>query len=184
MIENEVIIRKFLQGESDFLKQLYAKNYFGVEAYVLKNSGTKEQARDIFQQGLLVLYTLLKKEKIQISSFDNYLFSVCKNLWIKQSSQNSVTKLTSEALVDEPFDLASFHIEQLQWNLYTEKLESLKEMCKTIIKLTLAKVSYAEISKRLKFPNENAARQKTFRCKTKLFKMIQSDPRFKKLKND
>ena len=184
MTENEAIIRNFLQGDAAFLKQLYAKNYYGVEAYVLKNSGTKEQAKDIFQHGLLVLYTLLKKEKIQISSFDNYLFSVCKNLWIKQSSQNNVTKQSFDTLADEPLDLASFHIEQLQWNLYKEKFELLKETCKTIIKMTLAKVSYAEISKKLKFSNENAARQKTFRCKTKLFKMIQSDPRFKKLKNN
>ncbi|WP_420572953.1 RNA polymerase sigma factor [Kordia sp.] len=183
MAENEDSIRKFLQGNAAFMQQLYVKNYYGVETYVLKNSGTKEQAKDIFQHGLLVLYTLLKKEKLQISSFDNYLFSVCKNLWIKQSSRNSVTKLTSETLIDEPVDLARFHMEQLQWDLFKEKLESLKETCKTIIKLTLAKVSYAEISKRLKYPNENAARQKTFRCKTKLFKMIQSDPRFNKLKN-
>ncbi|MGH1386685.1 RNA polymerase sigma factor [Kordia sp.] len=184
MTENEDSIRKFLIGDAAFLQQLYAKNYYGVEAYVLKNSGTKEQAKDIFQHGLLVLYTLLKKEKLQISSFDNYLFTVCKNLWIKQSSKNNVTKLTIETLVDEPLDLASFHIEQLQWDLYREKLDLLKEACKKIIKMALAKVSYAEISKKLKFSNENAARQKTFRCKTKLFKMIQSDPRFKKLKNN
>ncbi|EDP94409.1 sigma-70 family RNA polymerase sigma factor [Kordia algicida OT-1] len=184
MTENEDCIRKFIDGDAAFLKQLYAKNYFGVEAYILKNSGTKEQARDVFQHGLLVLYTLLKKEKLQISNFDNYLFTVCKNFWIKQSSQNSVTKLNTVTLVDESPDLASFHIEQLQWNLFKEKLESLKETCKTIIKLTLAKVSYAEISKKLKFSNENAARQKAFRCKTKLFKMIQADVRFKKLKNN
>ena len=184
MTEKEDSIHKFLNGDAAFLQQLYAKNYYGVEAYLLKNSGTKAQAKDIFQQGLLVLYTLLKKEKIQVSSFDNYLFSVCKNLWIKQSSQNNVTKHSLETLVDEPVDLARFHVEQLQWDLYREKLELLKETCKTIIKMTLAKVSYAEISKKLKFSNENAARQKTFRCKTKLFKMIQSDPRFKKLKND
>lgn len=184
MTENEDCIRKFMDGDAAFLKQLYAKNYFGVEAYILKNSGTKEQARDVFQHGLLVLYTLLKKEKLQISNFDNYLFTVCKNFWIKQSSQNSVTKLNTVTLVDKSPDLASFHIEQLQWNLFKEKLESLKETCKTIIKLTLAKVSYAEISKKLKFSNENAARQKAFRCKTKLFKMIQADARFKKLKNN
>jgi RNA polymerase sigma factor (sigma-70 family) len=184
MTENEDRIRKFLHGDAAFLKRLYAKNYYGVEAYILKNSGTKEEAKDIFQHGMLVLYTLLKKEKIQISSFDNYLFSVCKNLWIKQSSQNNVTKPHFDTLADEPVDLASFHIEQLQWNLYKEKFALLKELCKSILKMTLAKVSYTEISKKLKFASENAARQQVFRCKTKLFKMIQSDPRFKKLKNN
>ncbi len=184
MTGNEDIIRKFLNGDPAFLQQLYAKNYYGVEAYVLKNSGTKDQAKDIFQHGLLVLYTLLKKDKLQISSFDNYLFSVCKNLWIKQSSKKIVTKRPLETLVDESPDLASFHIEQLQWNLFKEKYELLKEACKTIIKMTLANISYAEISKKLKFPNENAARQKAFRCKTKLFKMIKSDSRFNNLKNN
>ena len=44
-------------------------------------------------------------------------------------------------------------------------------------------ISYTEISKKLNYTNENAARQKGFRCKTKLFKLIQTDPKFKKLKN-
>ncbi|WP_298423190.1 RNA polymerase subunit sigma [uncultured Kordia sp.] len=184
MTQKEDSIHKFLNGDAAFLKQLYAKNYYGVETYILKNSGTKDNAKDIFQHGLLVLYTLLKKDKLQVSSFDNYLFSVCKNLWIKQSSQNSVTKLPLQTLVDESPDLASFHVEQLQWSLYKEKYELLKETCKSIIKMTLANISYAEISKKLKYPNENAARQKAFRCKTKLFKMIKSDSRFKNLKNN
>ncbi|WP_430412872.1 RNA polymerase sigma factor [Kordia sp.] len=184
MTDNEYSIQKFLNGDTAFLQQLYAKNYYGVEAYILKNSGTKDHAKDIFQHGLLVLYTLLKKDKLQISSFDNYLFSVCKNLWIKQSSQKKVTKLPLTTLVDESPDLASFHIEQLQWSLFREKIELLKETCKSIIKMTLANISYAEISKKLKYPTENSARQKAFRCKTKLFKMIKSDPRFTKLKNN
>lgn len=182
MTDKESIINKFLTGDAAFLQQLYSKNYYGVERYVLKNSGTKEEARDIFQQGLLVMYTMLKKEALQVSSFDNYLFSVCKNLWIKYSTQKRVTKLPEDTLVDDSIDLAVFHIEQLQWNLFKEKFELLKDVCKKIIQMTLDNIPYATISKRLKYPNENAARQKVFRCKTKLFKMIRSDSRFKNLK--
>ena len=93
MIKKEDVIHRFLNGEAALMQKLYSKNYYSVEKYILKNSGTKDHAKDVFHQGLLVMYTLLKKEKLVINSFDNYLFSICKNLWIKQSSKKRVTKL-------------------------------------------------------------------------------------------
>lgn len=183
MTKQEGIIYKFLNGDAALMQKLYSKNYYNVELYILKNSGNKDQAKDVFQQGLLVMYTLLKKEKLAIASFDNYLFSICKNLWIKQAVKKRVTKLPVDTLMDESPDLATFHIEQLQWHLFKEKFELLKETCKSILKMTLKNISYAEISKKLNYANENAARQKVFRCKTKLFKLIQTDPKFKRLKN-
>jgi len=183
MTKEEDVTHRFLNGEAALMQKLYSKNYYGVEKYILKNNGTKDEAKDIFQQGLLVMYTLLKKEKLIITSFDSYLFSICKNLWIKQSVKNRVTKLQVNTLIDESPDLAVFHLEQLQWHLYKEKFNLLKDSCKSILKMVLNNISYAKIAKELNYANENAARQKVFRCKTKLFKLIQTDPIFKKLKN-
>ena len=44
--------------------------------------GNTTDAEDIFQKALLQIVVRYKKEKFQIkTSFEGYLFTVCKNLW-------------------------------------------------------------------------------------------------------
>lgn len=181
MHKADPFIPKFLDGDPKTLQGLYDKQFLGVEAYILKNGGTRDDAKEIFQNAVIVLYVKLKKEAANIQSFDNYLFSVCKNLWIKESSKKRVTELKVHTLMNEDIDLPSFHIEQQRFDLMYEYLEKLKDTCKTIVKMTLNNIPYSKIIEILGYPNENAARQKVFRCKSKLFKLIKADRRYQKL---
>ena len=52
---------------------------------MLQNKGGIADAEDIFQKALLQIAVRYKKEKCQIkSSFNAYLYTVCKNLWRRE----------------------------------------------------------------------------------------------------
>ena len=59
-----------------------------VQTFILNNSGTSDDAKDIFQEAMIVLY-----EKVRSGSFElncqikTYVYSVCRRLWLKRLHQ-------------------------------------------------------------------------------------------------
>ena len=77
-----------------------------------------------------------KKDGIHINTtFDGFLFTVCKNLWKRENSKKEVTNIEVVPLVSETLDLAQFYLEQNQWELYEEKFKLLSIQCQEILKM-------------------------------------------------
>ncbi len=70
------------------IETIYKRHYNMVQALILNNSGYPDDARDIFQEAMIVLY-----EKVRSGSFElncqlkTYLYSVCRRLWLKRLGQ-------------------------------------------------------------------------------------------------
>lgn len=64
---------------------LYTFYYPMVERFVLNNSGTSDQAKDVFQETILVLLRKVPQADFELtSSLKTYVFSVASNLWLKR----------------------------------------------------------------------------------------------------
>lgn len=181
-MQNDDFIRLFLKGDKKTLNSIYKKSFQYVKHYIVSRDGSEKDAEDVFHNALILLYVKLKKDQIQIKSFDNYLFTVCKNIWKRENSKKRVTNIDHLPLVSEELDLAAFYLEHNQWELYKEKFELLSQQCKTILKMVFEKKTYAEIVKTFRYSSQVVARQRVFKCKTKLTKLIKKDKRFSKLK--
>lgn len=67
------------------LKDLYVSNYPKIEVLVLKNNGTKDHAKDIYQEAFLVVWQNIKQHKFvpkSESSINGYLYTIAKNKWM------------------------------------------------------------------------------------------------------
>ncbi|MBO3117741.1 sigma-70 family RNA polymerase sigma factor [Winogradskyella sp. DF17] len=79
------LITAIKQNDSLGLKQLYVTNYPKIELLVLKNSGTKDQAKDVYQEAFLALWQNIKQDKFipkTESSINGYLYTIAKNKWM------------------------------------------------------------------------------------------------------
>ncbi|GAB5398443.1 MAG: hypothetical protein Aureis2KO_00280 [Aureisphaera sp.] len=148
----------------------------------MSHNGSKAEAEDIFHNALVTLFVKLKNKELQIQSFDSYLFTICRNLWRRECSKNRVTNIDSIPLVDESVDLAKFSLEQNQWDLYREKFSELSENCRKLLGMTFKKVAYKEIVAFFSYASETVARQRVFKCKSRLVQLIKRDPRYLRLK--
>ena len=83
-----------------------------IQHFVLNNNGSFDDARDLFQEAMITLY-----EKVQSDSFvlscqiKTYLFSICKNLWLKrlqQMGKYSAPLSTEEESIAVEADLEAF----------------------------------------------------------------------------
>lgn len=181
MTDNSYYLKALLSNNSQVISVIYKENFYKVKSFVLKNNGQQEDAEDIFQKALLQLAVRYKKEKFIInSSFEAYLFTVCKNLWRRELNKSKI-KVTNHNFIepkDDNQDIALAVLEQKRWELFTESLERISDNCKQILKLFFAKTSYADIMRKFNYNSETVVRQRVFKCKRKLKHIITKDKRF------
>src|ERR1700749_1628139 len=59
-----------------------------VQSLILNNSGYPDDARDIFQEAMIVLYEKVKSGSFELNCLvKTYLYSVCRRLWLKRLQQ-------------------------------------------------------------------------------------------------
>lgn len=177
-------LNALIKNNSKVLKEIFDNNFYKVLGFVLKNKGQREDAEDVFQKALLQLAIRYKKEPFEIkTSFEAYLFTVCKNLWRRELNKRKF-KVTNDGILelkDDSTDIAMAALEQERWELYNAYFEKLSDNCKQILKLFFKKTPYKDIVKRFNYNSETVARQRVFKCKNKLKTLISSDKRFNDL---
>lgn len=185
MPTQDQIILKIRSGDSSTLNLLYEKYFNSIAKYILQNSGTIEDTKDIFQDAIMVLYNKSKDDSFVLtSSIHTYLFSICKNLWLKKIRNKSIK---SSDLLDnlELTDENTFEYE-LNWRnkekLYRHKFSILGEECQKLLSLFLQGMSMDKISSTLRLSSAAYAKKKKYKCKLKLIELIKSDPIYASLR--
>jgi RNA polymerase sigma factor (sigma-70 family) len=68
---------------------LYKCYHPSIEAHIHQNFGSKEDAEDVFQEGIMILLQKVRHENfILTSSLKTYLFAIARNLWLKRLRDN------------------------------------------------------------------------------------------------
>jgi len=79
------VVNAIKDNDSKILRTIYANNYPKIEALVLKNNGTKDHAKDIYQEAFLAVWQNVKQDKfipVSESSVNGYLYTIAKNKWM------------------------------------------------------------------------------------------------------
>lgn len=122
-MKDTVLLQQLKKREAGAYDLLYKFYYPMVEKFVLRNSGCKEDAEDIFQETLIVLYKKLPTDDFELtSSLKTYIFSISSNLWLKRlrkaKSHLNYLKTTEE---EQPVEIRVEIVKERTWS---EKLDS------------------------------------------------------------
>ena len=160
------------------LKHLYKINYPKVEVFVLKNNGTKEHAKDIFQDAFLALWKNVKQDKFvpqNESSINGYLYTIAKHKWMDYLRSKDYKKtvvssaLTDTAALDDDLNKTvddKINDERLQNVMHAFK--GLGAPCKDLLmKFYFEKKSMKDIAEELQL-DAASTRNKKYRCMQKL----------------
>lgn len=172
-------------GDAKVLQEIYSLIWPKVRGFVQQNQGSEAQAKDVFQKALLQLSARTQVRSFELkSSFEGYLFTACKNLWRRELKKDQLRGVTSERvrkLYYEPEDMAASVLEQERWELFQTKLAELSANCRQLLEMLFAKQSGREIMEKMGYGSEGTVRQRIFKCKTRLSKLVMNDPRYKGL---
>ena len=181
-----LFLENISHGKQEEIVLLYQKIFPKIERYVLRNNGRLGDADDIFQRALLQLIVRYRIEPFDIhTSFENYFFMVCKNLWRRELNSNRLTIHNSDLLnnVPDETDNAFAIVEQERHDLFTEKLAALSDNCKQLLQLFFKKTPYDVLMRKFNYNSENVVRQRIFKCKNRLVELIKKDNRYDNLKD-
>ncbi|NAS31136.1 sigma-70 family RNA polymerase sigma factor [Flavobacteriaceae bacterium R38] len=182
--KEEQLIQGILDGDSLILKEFYKKTYPGVRNYVLKNSGKEEDAEDVFQDALVLVYQKLKAKNLQLNcELSTYVHAVSKNIWL--SKLRRVKKVTYDGdLIDDTEILDKNVIEEIEKseriNIFRKHFLKLNDKCREVLGLFFDGNSMKVIAEKMGF-TVSYTRKKKFECKKELLDMIEKDPMYQEL---
>ena len=173
--------RLLLQGlannDKRAIETIYKNNYNMVQALIISNNGTVEDARDIFQETMIVLYEKARSGMLELNcQIKTYVYSVSRRLWLKRLQQMSryapVIEMLAETVpVDEDID------EHDRVNLEFETMEkavgSLGEPCKSLLEaFYLQRKNMQDIAAAFGYTNADNAKNQKYKCLMRLKKLF------------
>jgi RNA polymerase sigma factor (sigma-70 family) len=165
-ISEKEIIHAFKNNDRLFIRNLYAIHLPVISRYVSHNNGEADDAKDLIQQAMLIVFQKVRSNEFELTcSFKTYLYSICKNLWLKELRKKKVENKTSFDPEDMEEGEVFVEVENeydysIQYFLYRWHFHNLSSICRDLLKMTLAKVSYDEIAEKLNFMDGDIARKK------------------------
>ena len=187
VVSNSVLIEKLKSSNSkeneEAMEYLYTILYKKVLGYILNNKGQEEEAKDIFQDGLLAFFKLIKRNKITTETkVEAYVFSICRNLWLKKLKKK---KKESDQPI-ENFDLAIEDVlsDQIfsvdKSNLLERVLKEIGSGCQTILfAFYYERQSMQEIMQSMNLSSIQVAKNKKFKCLQRLKKIVLNSDYYK-----
>ena len=177
-------VQALLEGDEKTIRLLYDSLFPKIKIFVQRNNGTYSDAEEVFHDALYQLIARAKVKGVTInSSFEAYIFTMCKNLWYKElnKSKKEVRNEGVFELKDNEDNYIASILQQERWELFEEMIAKLTGNCKELLKDYFKKVPYHIIVDKFSYASENAAFQRVFKCKKKLSELIKADPRYKNL---
>ncbi len=160
------------------LKSLYTNNYHKIEALVLKNSGTKDHAKDVYQDAFIVVWKNIKQDKFvpqNQSSINGYLYTIAKNKWMDVLRSQGYKK-TIVASQLHHFEIKDEENNDIDDDILKDKrledvmlaFKNLGDACKSLLhKFYFEKKSMNLIAEELALDSAST-RNKKYRCMQKL----------------
>lgn len=188
---DEQILKGILRHDNLILQYIYKQYYYNINYFIRKNQGSEDDASDIFQEAIIIIYRKIKENDLifEKSSFKGYLFSVCRFLWLKQLEKRRMEKEKLNDSLPYQEDLYDDNFNELvskneRYGLYQKHFGTLSTDCQKLMQLFFEKVSLKDIAKIMGYKSEKYAKKRKFKCKELLISRIKQDAEFKKIFED
>ncbi len=170
-MKDSEILERISRGDEKILDHLYKKYYRMMTKVVLSNSGTEEEAKDVYQEALLAFWQKASSGKLVLTSkISTYLYSICLNQWRKELDRKS--RLSSEEVDGEE---TQGHDAEERLRIVKECIEELGDVCKGVLTYYYFDgLGMQDIAEKMNFANTDTAKTKKYKCKKKLDSLIKS----------
>lgn len=173
------IIQGIKANNSMAITLAYKKYYPSIANLIRLNGGNDDDAKDIFQETMMVLYYNLKREDFKLTcQLNTYLYSISRNLWLTELRR--LNKSDQEIKdFDQFIGEEETQMEEAEEKIKAQKnlklsLDTLGEPCKSILTaFYINQLSMQEISKKMGYTNAENAKNQKYKCLMRLKKIYQ-----------
>jgi RNA polymerase sigma factor (sigma-70 family) len=182
--DNEII--ECLRNRQSYVVHYLSDRYLPmIRLMVHQMGGSMDDARDIFQDGLIIMLEKIDNEDFVLTcKFKTFLYSVCENLWRsilvkRQAATNYFTRRVDE---DSDKDFTEIQDKKLYENIFYNVFDTLDPVCQKILRLYWQELSPKEIADRLGY-TYGYVRKKKCEGQAKLISRVKKHPDYRQIMN-
>ncbi|WP_461791833.1 sigma-70 family RNA polymerase sigma factor [Pedobacter sp.] len=145
--------------------------------FILNNNGDEDDAKDVYQEAIIVLYNKVKSGSFELSSkLKTYIYSVSRRIWLKKLAQQSrktsnIADFEDVLVVEE--DMEQHEQKDMQFDRMKLALDGLGEPCKTIIQdFYINNQTMQDICEKFGYTNADNAKTQKYKCLQRLKKIF------------
>lgn len=173
----QALLKGLALNDSKAIETIYKDNFSMVQAFILQNNGSYDDARDIFQEAMIALYEKAQSESFVLTcQIKTYVYSICRRLWLKRLQQlgrysNQVDSLDETVPVEE--DLEIHEKRNAEFAIMDRAMNSLGEPCKSLLEgYYLKKMGMQELAAEFGYTNADNAKNQKYKCLMRLKKLF------------
>jgi len=176
--EDKELLEGLRKGDNSVISEIYKTCYPSVSHLITGNKGTEDEAKDIFQEAVMVLYDKVTHENFELSSkLSTFLYAVCRRLWLKQLNKRENSMGTSDSdgleIADVESDIQSHIEKENDFYKMDSAMSQLGEPCQTILKdFYIRNKSMNEICEKFGYTNTDNAKTQKYKCLQRLKKLF------------
>ena len=185
VLTDDELLEGLADGFDDALNELYRRYFPMVLHFVTSNSGNEDDAKDIYQEVVVVLYEKARSGSLELHcQLKTYLYSISRRLWLKQLAQRSrymvrdiETPADDEAATRQIDDDLTDHEERdRQFDLMADSLDRLGEPCRTLLDdFYIQHLSMQAITEKFGYTNADNAKTQKYKCLMRLKRLFFSE---------
>ena len=171
------IMEGIRQGDDRALSHLYKLYFPMISHFIVNNSGTDDEAKDIYQEGVIVFYEKVRDNSLELTcQIKTYLYSVCRRLWLKRLTEKGrfATRLEeSESVVPVEEDTLRHEEQERQFGVMGDSLAQLGEPCRGLLEAYYIQTqNMQDITEKFGYTNSDTAKNQKYKCLQRLKKIF------------
>ena len=172
-------------GDVRGLNEIYRQFLPRINKLITSKGGTSDDAKDVFQDAIIVIYEKSKDKNFKLTSgFYTLLHGICRNIWGNRLQKKSRTEVT---IPDDNKYTVSTDIEKTiqqeeENKVFWQAFRKLGKDCQKLMQLFFEKQKMQEIMKIMGYGSVSYAKKRKFQCKERLVDLVKSDRRYGELR--
>jgi RNA polymerase sigma factor (sigma-70 family) len=193
--EDARLFNRIREGDEQALVDLFEKNRRPVTALVTRNNGSPDDAEDILQEALIILWERIRTGKyVYKARLGTFVFATARNLWLQRlarkrreitetdmrlsalggtgSERHSGKGSMTDPETDDP-DPLELLANQEESGRVAAAIDHLGDPCRRLLLLYYwEELSMEDIAQKMGFANADTAKSKKYQCKKALEQLL------------
>lgn len=165
---NSLAIEDFKEDSNNAFGILYQKYFVYTKKFILNNKGNQEDAEDIFQDSLLILYEKLSVDNFEVyTCLGNYIVGISKNLWLKKlKNRNFYIEFPETYFIENQEEInAAIENEKFFWEKLNGYIQSISSHCQNLIHdIFIRNKTIEEIQDKYQYSSRHNAQNQKYKC--------------------
>jgi RNA polymerase sigma factor (sigma-70 family) len=173
----QALLKGLAENDRKAIETIYRVHYSMIQTLVINNSGTSDDARDVFQDAIIVLYEKAKSGTFELhAQLKTYLYAVSRRLWLKKLALNhrfsgDLANAPESIAIEEDIEIYEHRTQDLE--LMEDALQHLGEPCKELLEsYYIRRKNMSEIAQEFGYTNADNAKNQKYKCLMRLKKIF------------